>query len=243
MLAGASVPLLALRLGWRWVYVLGGLIALAVLAAAVRQRVPARGTRPARTAPNVRLRDPLTVWVLAIAFGMSVAAVSIVLAFFVDSAVEAGVTQASAGTALAVASAAAICVRLVAGVASDRLAGGHLRLCAALLAFGFVGFVLLGSGRQGPMTLGVVVALSGGWGFPGVFWFAAVRAYAENPGRITGALTPAALGGVLGPLAFGTLVAGASYRVAWGFAAALNLAAVAGMLLGARRLRRSPGPG
>lgn len=242
MLAGAAVPAVALTVGWRWAYLLGVVLAIVVLVGAGRRPPPAERASSAST-PRPKLRDRRTVLVLATALGLSTTASTTVPAFFVDASVRGGGSPEVAGTLLAVASAAAILTRLVGGAIADRLSGGHLRLCAALLAVGTLGLALLAVGTPTAMAAGVVVALVGTWGFNGVFVFALMRAYPDTPGAATGATMPGALiGGIVGPITFGALAEGLSYTGAWLFAAAAAVAAVVGFVIASARLAHRPGP-
>ena len=240
MLAGLSVPAIALTVGWRWSY---GLVALAALVVAF-----VVGPRPA-TAPPVApragweklapLRDRPTLVVLAAGFGLAFVASSTVLAFYVDAAVRAGVAYRNAGVVFAAGSLMAIATRLVLGIATDRFAFSPLRLSAGLLAAGACGLVLLATGHPIAMGFGAVVALAGTWGFPGLFWFALVSAYPQVPGRITGVMAPAALGGALGPVGFGVLASSLGYALAWWLAGLAAMLSATALLFGAHRLRVS----
>ena len=154
MLAGLSVPVVALTIGWRWGYALAAVGAIAA-AFAVGPR-PARAQRPCR--PRRRDRSPLgarpTLVLLVAGFGLAFATNSIVLAFYVEAAIRAGSSHQFAGSVLAGASLVAVMTRLVAGAACDRYAFDPLRLCALLLGVGAVGLVFLATGRGELMALG-----------------------------------------------------------------------------------------
>lgn len=242
MLAGLSVPAIALTVGWRWAYVIAA-VAAVVTAVAIGPRPP---TAPKRVPREARgrtppLRDRATLVSLASGFGLAFASSSVVLAFFVDAAVAAGTRAQVAGLVFAAASFTAIATRLVAGLACDRYAFAPLRLCAALLLTGAGGLAMLSTGRPGLMVAGGVIALGGTWGFPGVFWYALVRAYSDTPGRITGAMAPAASGGIIGPIGFGALASAASYAAAWSVATVVAVLAAATMLYSSRRLTAATG--
>lgn len=244
MLAGLAVPAIALTVGWRWAFALAGVAALLV-AVAVGPRppnAPMRIARADRIKPDA-LPHRATLVVLAVSFGLAFAASSVVLAFYVDSAVATGTSERQAGLVFAAASLTAVVTRLLAGAACDRYAIQPLRLSAVLLGSGAVGIGLLAVGRPATVVLGALVALAGTWGFPGVFWFALVRAYPATPGRITGTMAPAALGGVVGPIGFGAVVTAVGYPVAWSLASVVALVAAAAMLVGARRLALTGVPG
>lgn len=237
MLAGLSVPAIALTIGWRWAFVIAAAAALTVAVAvgAPPSAAPARRARRKRTALEP-LRDPGTLVVLAIGFGLGFSANSAVLAYYVDAAVRSGVPAPTAGVVLAVSSLVAIAVRITAGIACDRSRIQPLRLCAALLVSGAVGIMLLARGGPVAAVVGAIVAIAGTWGFPGVFWYAVVRAWPDTPGRITGAMAPASVGGVIGPTGFGTLAVTLGDTTAWWTAAGVAIVAGAAMLFGAQRL-------
>jgi predicted MFS family arabinose efflux permease len=238
MLAGLSVPAIALTVGWRWAY---GLVTVLALAAAVAVGPrPTSGATPRatrRSGAQTALRNRPTLAVLAGGFGLAFIASSGVLAFYVEAAVRAGTSQQVAGLVFAAGSLAAVATRLVAGIASDRRSFSPLRLSAGLLVTGALGLALLATGRPTTMGFGALVALAGTWGFPGLFWFALVSAYPDTPGRITGAMAPAAIGGIVGPLGFGAVAANVSYAVAWSGTAVVALLAAGALRFGAHRLR------
>lgn len=245
MLAGLAVPAVALTVGWRWAFAAPGAlaIALASLSAGVGSR-----TRLARRPPSdaaraedrrsTRLRDRRTVVLLSCALGLGMAAASTAPAFFVDAAVTTGVRPSVAGFVLAAASILTVGSRLLAGIVTDRLAGGQLRICAGMAFVGAFGFAALASGDPALLVVGILVAMAGGWGFNGVFWYCLVRAYPETPGRATGAVAPGGLlGASLGPVMFGAVVERTSYAAGWTLGAVFAVAAAVTMLLAARRLR------
>ncbi len=241
MLAGLAVPAVALTVGWRWAYVAAGVAALLVALVVGPRPGPVSGRlqRTPRGRPGP-LPHRATLLVLVVSFGLAFAVSSAVLGFYVDSAVHAGASQQGAGLVFAAASLTAIVTRLLAGAACDRYDFAPLRLSAALLAAGAVGIGLLAAGRPAVGTFGAILALGGAWGFPGVFWFALVRSYPDTPGRITGTMAPAAIGGVIGPVAFGAVATRAGYPLAWGLTCLLAGIAAGAMLFGAHRLAGQP---
>ena len=237
MLAGVSVPLIGLTIGWRWAFVIAGSIALSIsLVLGSRSRGPRAAKPPRDDAPRTPLEGRSTLLMMSVAFGLGVSATAVVPTFFVDSAVTAGATQSLAGLVLAVGSISAILVRLVGGAIVDRFRIKPLRLCAMLLAVGTVGLVLLASGESQTMSLGVVLAMGGAWGFNGIFWYAMVSYYPATPGRVTGVLAPGGfIGATTGVAVFGFVAEGTGYRSAWSLAAGLAVLAAVGMLVGGAR--------
>lgn len=236
MLAGLSVPAIALTLGWRWAFwIVVGLGLLVLLAIPPRRpRLPDAG--PTRTSRAGEF-DRRTIVLFFTAFALAMLVGTSVPVFYVAATVDAGTSAGTAGLFLAAASIAAILVRLSSGALCDRLEGGHLKLYAAGLLAGVVGFVLLATHRPAAMSVGALIALTGTWGFNGVFWYALIRAFPTAPGRVTGMLMPGGqLGGVVGPAILGVIIAVTSFRVAWLVMAALSTLAAYSMWLGARRL-------
>lgn len=235
MLAGISVPLIAVVFGWRWAYGIAALLALIVGCSAGR-RAP-RTQRPSGRRTGNRLENRPLVIMLAVAFGLGTSTSSAVTTFYVDAGVRGGMTPEFAGTMLAVASVSAIVVRVVSGMLCDKMASGHLRLCAALIIVGGAGISMLATGSPTGMTVGAVVALAGSWGFNGVFWYAMIRAFPRSPGTITGALAPGALlGSTTGPVLFGLITEVSAYAVAWSVVAGIAVVAAAAMLYASHRI-------
>lgn len=237
MLAGLSVPAVALTIGWRWAFALGAVLAVGVIIGTSRRPPPPPGSRGPVTPPKPLREDRRILLVLAASFGCATAASSPVAAFYVTAAVQAGSAPRTAGFVLAAASLTAILVRIVSGAACDRIDSGHLRLCAGLVAVGGLGLGLLATGHPTAMTIGALVALGGGWGFNGVFWFTMMRAFPDAPGTVTGVLHPGGLlGATVAPITFGLLAERVGFQLSWTALLVLAGLAVLGMAHSARRL-------
>lgn len=241
MIAGLSVPFIAVTVGWRWAYVMAAIIAVIVFACIPRSA----GTRKAgdRWRKNVKTLEPLAdrgiLVVIAIGFGLGFLASAVIITFYVDSAVSAGLPERIAGTMLAVASVASIITRITIGIACDRTAMHPFRMSTVLLTIGVIGHSLFATGIPWAMSIGVIVALTGTWGFPSAFWLGLMRAYPSAPGRVTGTMAPAMLvGGGVGPIAFGVIAETVGYRTAWTVGAITSAAAAIGLAWAAARLDR-----
>jgi MFS family permease len=243
LLGGLAVPAVALTLGWRWAFAIAA--ALACLASAVvpapraaiarRQHGGGGDREGVRTVPLV---------VLAAGLGLGMFAASGLAAFLVSAAVADGFGKAAAGLVAAGAGAAAVIVRIATGELADRRGGRHFPVVAAMLAAGAVGYALLALGSGTPahwlLVPASVLALGAGWGWNGLFNFAVVRSHRHAPARATGITQVGGrLGGVLGPLSIGFLVAHSSYTVAWAATAVAAIAGAATMLVGRHLLRGS----
>jgi cyanate permease len=238
LLTGAAVPTIALPFGWRWAFVAGAVLAVAVLPLAPRgPRPPARpkGTGDKRAE---RATGPLVVLALGTAFAAgSASALGI---FLVDSAVAQGIGAATAAGMLTLGSVVGMLTRLGGGWLADRRRGNHLTFVAATLGVGAGGLALLAVAGMPALVIGTMVGYGLGWSWPGVLNFAVVRLNPLAPAAAT-SITQSGVyvGGCIGPLLFG-LVAAHSYATAWLAAAGAMLVAAVLVLLGGRMLLAHP---
>ena len=243
MLAGLAIPAIALTVGWRWAFAGPSLllVVLVLLSAGVGQRTPMpplRGRAKGARKATERLEDRPTIVLLAAAIGLGMAGASVAPAFFVDSAVRGGLRPDIAGVVLAIASVTTVLSRLTAGYVVDRMQSDQLKLAAGMVLSGAFGFAALAVGRPAWSIVGIIIAMTLGWGFNGVFWYCLVQAYPDSPARATGAVAPGGLlGSSLGPIVFGVVVERTSYTVGWSLASGLGLLAATAMYLAGRRLR------
>jgi cyanate permease len=163
------------------------------------------------------------------------------LAFYVDAAVASGVSQQRAGAYFALASIVSVMTRLIAGIVLDRTDVVPLRLAGILVGVGTGGFLLLATGQTTLMTIGVVFALGFTWGFPSSFWIGLMRVFADQPGRITGAMQPAGFGAMAAPLVFGVIVESRGYAWGWLFIFAISIIATGLFLWSSFRLASQRG--
>lgn len=238
LLGGAAVPALALTVGWRWAFVAGAALALIGTGAVPDVARPAPAVDGAATQ---RIRPPLApLAVLGAAIGFGAAAAGTLGAFLVNAAVEAGMGEGRAGLLVAGGSAIGIAVRLAAGSRADRREGGALKVVALMLVLGAVGFAGFATASVPVIVLATPLAFGAGWGWPGLFNLAVVRANPDAPGIASGVTqTGTYLGAVAGPLLFGTIAERFSYRLAWTLAVVCCLVAAAGMLAGRTMIRRA----
>ncbi|MFL6200557.1 MAG: MFS transporter, partial [Thermoanaerobaculia bacterium] len=237
LLAGLSVPTIAVTLGWRWAFAGGAALALAVaflVPASTRgsivRRSAVKGDKDARTGP---------LFLLALGIGLGSTAATPLGAFLVESSVAAGLRVETAGLLLASGSAASIAVRVLFGRLADEMSGGRLLLVAAMLATGVAGFAMLATGEEALIVPGALLAFAAGWGWPGLFNFAVVKTSPGAPAAATGITQTGASGGAaVGPLVFGLVAEAASYQVAWLVCGAFALGALAAIVTGRRMILR-----
>jgi predicted MFS family arabinose efflux permease len=236
LLAGISVPLLASAGGWRVVCLTASSAALA--GALLQPGIPAvpaaSGGRGERQL-NGTLLMIATVGLFAGAAGAGVAA------FTVDAAVAHHFDPGTAGLLLAVGSVSAVVGRLGSGWIVDRRDSSGLSELAVLGAIGAASFLLVSVAGNDRLlfVLGTVGCFAAGWGWPGVIYYATVRARSAAPGISTGVvLAWVYVGNLTGPVGAGLLVEHFSYAAAWRAGAiALTLAAVAALAARAQELR------
>jgi MFS family permease len=236
LLAGLAVPIIAVTFGWRWAFAGGA--ALALLLSFI---VPAETLGGVRKIKEARAGDVPTapLVLLALGIGLGSAAATPLGAFIVESSVAAGLRVETAGLMLALGSAVGIVVRVTFGRLADGMGGGSLRLVAAMLGVGVVGFALLANGSGGLIVPGTLLAFGAGWGWPGLFNFAVVRTNPNAPAAATGITQTGASGGAaLGPLVFGVVVEAASYEAAWLLCGAIALVALVAILAGRAMILR-----
>ncbi len=241
LVAGLTLPTIALRFGWRWVFVGASVLAMVALVL-VRRRIPAPSER--RRAVNdvageaAAPRGALPA--LAVAAAFSTAAAITLGGFFVESSIDAGIDAGTAGLAFAAGSVISILVRLAVGAAADRHPGNLLGVVAAMIALGAVTSILFTWRIPAVQLIGVPIAFGAGWAWPGLFNLSVVRASPGFPGRATGITqTGTYLGGAVGPILFGFVAEQGSYAAAWWLAAGLGASATVAVLVGRAALTRA----
>lgn len=245
LVAGLTLPTVALTVGWKWVFVLSSVLALVALVT-VRGRVPAEASRATRVDEG-RVEEgsaPLGVLaLLAVAAAFSTAAAITLGGFFVESAIDAGIEPGQAGLAFAAGSLISVIVRMAVGAAADRRPGNLLGVVAVMIALGALTSALFTWRNPVVQIIGVPLAFGAGWAWPGLFNLSIVRASPDFPGRATGITqTGTYVGGAVGPILFGVIAETTGYAAAWWVAAALGLGAAGAVLAGRAALRhRSTG--
>lgn len=229
---GVAVPVLALTLGWRWVFVAAavGALLLGLLHAVPRRTSTPRAVVSERT--GAVARRPLVV--LGAAAGFGAGSAMALVTFMTEYAVSIGISAGRAGGVLAVGSAVAIVVRIGSGWRADRRDGGNLLVVASMLALGGVALALFPFiDSFGTMVLLTLVAYAFGWGWAGLFNATIVVRNPQAPAVATGITqVGGALGGVVGPVAFGLIVTTSGYPLAWWATAGSLILASALTLIG-----------
>ena len=214
LIAGISVPVVGLTLGWRYAFMFVGIAALPVALAAggAVVGVEYRGARAAG-----RVSDLRGLLLAAVAFLFVSAAGTALMAFVVDLSVYRGLGEASGGLVLSFVSIAGITVRIGVGWLADRPEVDAFAIMSRQIIIGLGGFLLLllSSGTFG-LVVGASLAIAGGWGWTGLMAHVVAQGSPDGPARAAGIVqTGGASGGVLGPPIAGFLIDNVSHRAAW----------------------------
>jgi MFS family permease len=233
LLGGLSVPFIGLTIGWRWAFLGAALLCLPLIRLHRGSREPLTLDRGSRSDLAVR---PLRY--LSIASLFAVMGTSTVAPFYVESAVAGGVKPGVAGGLFAVGSVSAVIGRLIWGHIASLRTGVHFVMIAGFQALGAASFVLLAFfGSVGPLAAATILLFVAGWGWPGLLTFAIVSRSPEAPALAAGIVASGQFGGgIFGPLGFGLLVEGSSYRVAWLTGAVLLIIGAVLSFVGGRSL-------
>ncbi|MCA2214589.1 MFS transporter [Jidongwangia harbinensis] len=237
LLAGVAVPTVALTVGWRWAFVLAGVLALAVI-----PLTPKENDGHRRSRGDGADRATMALVVLGVAGMLAAGAANALGTFLVDSAVVRGVAPGPAGLALTLGGVVCGLARIIGGWQADLRPGRQVGVIAGLLAVGAAGLALLAVPGTPALVAGVVLGFGLGWAWPGLMNFAVVRLHPQAPAAAT-SITQTGIyaGGCVGPLGLGGIAAAAGYPVMWTVAATAMVSAAALMLLGSAMLRRHTG--
>lgn len=243
LIAGAAVPVAALYVPWRVVFIVVGFgtVITAILASVITE-TPAPVTsqaRPVSAASDTGGLVLLPLIMVAIGGGLGAAAVNAFSIFFVPAAVSIGWEEISAGRMLFFSSLIAIFLRVAIGGAADRLHSDGILGIVACTGVGAVTFFTMGFSQQSAFFATVlIVGFAIGWSWQGLFQFTV----ALKNGTQTAVATSIAqagvwVGGVLGPLSFGAIADRYGFTVSFFIGAALQLAAIGFFLYAKRRYR------
>ena len=262
LLGGLSVPVVALTIGWRWTYGFAAAIGFAAATGTFTLR-DAEPAGPATEPPTVdQLEEPieatapvalsrrrpgalparaLRALLLVATVGFGSAMVGNALgAFLVSSAVADGMLPGRAGLLLAGSSLLGLAVRVGIGWLADQRPIHPLRAMSILLFLGSAGCVLL---ALEPMlvVVGALLAVGAGWGWPGLYNLAVVRAYPLAAAAATGvSQTGIYLGAAIGPIVLGLVADTVGFTGLWLTTTAIALTSAAMALTGHRVLARQP---
>lgn len=240
LVAGVTVPTIALTIGWRWVFVVTAVMSLVVAVVQLRGPQGQRRVKASTVPVPTRLHRP-SLGVLAAAAGLGAATATAMGAFVVEYAVSIDIDAGVAGWVLGIGGLSAILSRVAMGGLADRRDGGNLLVTTGMMAVGAVAVAAFPHVTTVmPLAVITVLAYAIGWGWAGLFNFAIVRRHRDAPAAATG-ITQIGVyaGGVTGPIVFGLLVTNLGYGAAWTVGAAAMFTAAGLMAVGRSMARRS----
>ena len=213
MISGATVPLLALTLGWRSAFVLGVGIALAGLAMVLRFIEPG-GVDVLRSAKPVSSNRAL-YWSLIGGSFLSFSAGGLT-SWLVASGVDAGLSEGTAGWLLSLGAAFGISARLFWGVRNDTMTARPYSMAALMAAVGAVGMLGLAPRIEVLHVASTFLAFAAGWSWPVFTNFGIMRANGDAAGAASGVTQMGIYLGVFaGPLVTGWTIDEYGYSTMW----------------------------
>jgi MFS family permease len=242
LVAGMSVPVSQVLGSWQRPF---QVLAVPVLGLAVWATLEARKRREAYPAIPTEgfngLASKHVLTLIAVGAGLAVGAATIVATFTVVAGSGGSLSSTEAAMTLVAGSAMAVVLRVGLGMLVDRRVAasrptGVSTAMVAVLAVSSLALLLVDNQDPWRFALGASVGLGFGWAWHGLMDYSVVRLYSDNPGRATGTSQIGAyVGGVLGPLAGGSLAGHQGFGAIWllcslsmaGAAASFALAGVA----------------
>lgn len=229
LLGGASVPAIALTVGWEWAYVAGATIACAAIVGFPRDRGD-RSVRNTSTTASGAKRSArpdlgLGLLVLYATVGMLGATSAGAMVGFITSGAEAsGLDPGLAGLVLSLGSLVGIVSRLAQGWQVDRFGILPIQRLTWLFGLGGLGVLLLAVDVPLTYVIAPIPAFAFGWAWPGLFNLSVVRNNPSAPAAATGiSQIGVFVGAALGPALGGVIIDNGSYRLLWLFGASTLL--------------------
>ena len=218
MLSGIAVPAIALTLGWRWAFVFVAAISIAA-ALAVRSVVEAT---PVTVVAHDRPISPTRTLVVAAVAGAFLSfGAGALNAWVVESGVDSGLGEGTAGLMLSTGAGLGIAIRVVWGIRLDRRGDRPFRTAGLMALVGAAGMAVLGARIAPVHVAATVVAFAAGWIWPVFTNFGIVRANEGHAAAATGITQTGVYVGVFAaPLVTGALIEAYGFPVMWAVAAA-----------------------
>lgn len=239
LVAGVSIPLVALNLGWPVAFLLMAALGMLVLIPASLTRtspVTMGATRPAGQW-DPQLRPTLVLMAAMTMFAGG--AVTSVVAFAVTGALERGIAVGPAGVLLALGSASGAVTRIVIGRVVDRGGVSALPLIQTALVVCAVGLSLMAVPTAWSYVAGFLLAAGLGWGWPGLVHFLISHMAPGATAAATGIVqTGTYIGNTIGPVLTGVVLSLGDSTLTSAMLATMAAVAVVISFFFGRRLRK-----
>lgn len=249
LLAGLAVPVTLAVATWRALFVAA--LFIAPIGLAMVWRMPMSDdltiTPVVRRFADARHRGSATRGAGASgAQGLATAAIGVAIAsclpgaltaYLVISLVDSGMGPASAALLYGGANIAGIIVRISAGIYASRVETDGFIPVAFMMVLGGTGALLLGTGSRPLLVIGASLAFGLGWGWPGLLFFAVMKARPASPAAATAAVHAGGLSGAAaGPIIAGAVAAVGGWVSAWSAIGGLAILGGVLVVVTARRL-------
>lgn len=244
--AGLLVRFVAGPFGWRTAFLAGGvLVILSALPSllARTKKIPDKegssyggGDTAPDTLPETRSGRVLALW--ALGAGLGTVAVTATASFFVPVATSSGFPAATAGLLGLVAGGLAAAVRVGTGLLADLRPRANVAAAAGMMLVGCGGLVAMTLETPVAFLAGVLLLVTGLWGWNGLLVAAAIRLLPGRSGRAVGGLQVGFFAGATAaPVLFGVVSTAAGFGGALLVVAASAIAG-AGVLVTGELYRR-----
>ncbi len=214
MLGGLAVPVIALTVGWEYVFGLGAAFAVAAIGP-MRRQLADGAPSPAQQKGELQssLASLRTLGLASCALAFCAGSLT---GWIVGSGVDAGLGAGQAGLVLSLGAALGITVRLLWGFRLDSITWSPLLGAGAMSLVGSAGLAMLVLRSPAVHVVATLLAFGAGWIWPVFSNFGIVRANPNGAGRATGITQMGVYIGVFsGPLLGGWIIETYSYSVFW----------------------------
>lgn len=216
MLGGLAVPIVALTVGWRYAYFLGGFVAIAAMLLVP----PDRQLSESRSESAVPRQYVPALWILVVGLAAVVLAATGIGALGAAGGVAVGLSESFAGYVVAGGGLAGLALRLGVGIYADHARFDSLKAVSIMCILGALGFAAMAIGLVPLYIIGLIVANAFGWGWPGLQHLSMARRFPNATAAASGiAQTGIALGLLIGPLLLSISATSVSWSAAWVLAA------------------------
>jgi len=231
--SGALAPSLALAASVEWPFLLAALVGPVGLLLLQIARCGC-GDQPAvvDVGDDVRgrRRDLQGLATLGVATGIASLLPGALTGMLALSLAASGTSATQAGVIYGVANAAGIAVRLLSGLYAHRTGTDGFLPVITLMAVGGIGAMLLGLDSVLLLLVGAVIAFGLGWGWPGLLFFAAMRAVPTSPAAASAVVQSGGMmGAALGPVMLGAIVTQSGWVIGWLSVGAMSVLAAVGV--------------
>ncbi|MEX5262291.1 MFS transporter [Kocuria sp. CPCC 205263] len=216
MVAGVSIPLVALTLGWPVAFILMAVLGVLVLIPTALTRATPTAEGAARSAAQLERHVRRALVLMATMTMFAAGAANSALAFAVIGALERGIAVGPAGVLLAIGSASGALTRIVVGRVVDRGGVSALPLIQAAIVACVVGLALMAIPATWSYMVGFLLAAGLGWGWPGLVHFLVSHMAPGATAAATGIVqTGTYIGNTIGPVLTGVVLSLGNSTQTW----------------------------